>query len=103
MKKNIQIFQNETNIGGEANFTKCIQNLEGEFGADDLYTSTMVAEQVQFLTKYSECCYSWIYNSNIISKRPIPNEYLEEKDYIVGNQLNLLKKIFEILLLVLVY
>lgn len=103
--ENIQIFQNKINIGGEANFTKCIQNLEGEFGAifhaDDLYTPTMVEEQVQFLIKYSECSavstYGFIIdeNSNIISKRPIPNEFLEEKHYVIGNQLNLLKKIFE--------
>lgn len=50
---NIHVYQNETNIGGEANFTKCIQNLEGDFGAvfhaDDFYTPTMIEEQVIYL------------------------------------------------------
>lgn len=103
--ENIQIFQNQINIGGEANFTKCIQNFEGEFGAifhaDDLYTPTMVEEQVKFLVKYPECSavstHGFVIdkNSNIISQRPIPDEFLEEKHYVIGNQLNLLKKIFE--------
>lgn len=51
--KNIQVFQNETNIGGEANFTRCIESLEGKYGAiyhaDDLYDKTMVEMQVRYL------------------------------------------------------
>lgn len=50
---NIHVFQNEANIGGEANFTRCIENMGGEFGAifhaDDLYDSTMVEIQVNYL------------------------------------------------------
>lgn len=50
---NITVFQNATNIGGEANFTKCIKGLEGEFGAiyhaDDLYDVKMVETQVNYL------------------------------------------------------
>jgi len=53
---NIKIFQNEVNIGGEANFTKCIENLEGDYGAiyhaDDIYESTIVETQVKYLTSY---------------------------------------------------
>lgn len=50
---NIQIFKNELNIGGEANFTKCIEGLEGDFGAiyhaDDIYHPKMVETQVKYL------------------------------------------------------
>lgn len=50
---NITVFQNATNIGGEANFTKCIEGLEGHFGAiyhaDDLYDTKMVETQVNRL------------------------------------------------------
>lgn len=49
---NIEVIQNETNIGGEANFTKCLQNGEGAytavFHADDVYCPTIVEEQVHF-------------------------------------------------------
>lgn len=50
---NIFAFQNNSNIGAEANFTECIKGLEGEYGAiyhaDDLYHSSMVEEQVECL------------------------------------------------------
>lgn len=53
--KNIEIFQNKTNIGGEANFTRCIEGFEGKFGAiyhaDDLYDNNMVETQVRCLEK----------------------------------------------------
>jgi glycosyltransferase involved in cell wall biosynthesis len=46
--------QNE-NIGGEGNFTKCIQMATGKytviFHADDIYEPTMLAKQVDFLEK----------------------------------------------------
>ncbi len=52
---NIKVFQNETNIGGEANFSKCINGLEGDFGAiyhaDDIYDSKMVETQVKYLSQ----------------------------------------------------
>ena len=52
---NIQLFVNEKNIGGEANFTKCIEGLEGDYGAiyhaDDIYGVTMVETQVNYLIK----------------------------------------------------
>jgi glycosyltransferase involved in cell wall biosynthesis len=55
----IKVFQNETNIGGEANFTKCIQNAEGKytavFHADDCYMPNMIEEQVAFLEEYTDC------------------------------------------------
>ncbi len=53
--KNIKVFQNEKNIGGEANFTKCIEGLEGDFGAiyhtDDIYHPKMIETQVNYLSK----------------------------------------------------
>lgn len=56
---NIQVFQNELNIGGEANFTRCIQNGEGEytaiFHADDVYLPTMIEKQVSFLEENIAC------------------------------------------------
>jgi len=52
---NIQVYQNKENIGGEANFTKCIEGLEGDYGAiyhaDDIYGVTMVETQVNYLSK----------------------------------------------------
>ncbi len=52
---NIQLFKNEKNIGGEANFTKCIEGLEGDYGAiyhaDDIYESIIVETQVKYLSK----------------------------------------------------
>ncbi len=52
---NIRAFQNSENIGGEANFTECIQGLEGKYGAiyhaDDLYHPLMVETQVKYLSE----------------------------------------------------
>lgn len=98
----IQAFQNEINIGGEANFTKCIENMAGEYSAiyhaDDLYSPTMVEEQVNFLIENS-CCsavatHGFIINedSKVIGERPIPKEFLNPRSYIIGDQLALLKK-----------
>jgi len=53
----IQIYQNKTNIGGEANFTRCIRSGEGEYTAvyhaDDIYSPTMIEEQVAVLESQS--------------------------------------------------
>lgn len=49
----IHIHRNEVNVGGEGNFTRCIQLAEGKytaiFHADDVYEPDMVAKQVAFL------------------------------------------------------
>ena len=51
---NIKVFQNSINIGGEANFSKCIEGLEGDFGAiyhaDDIYDEKIVETQVKYLS-----------------------------------------------------
>lgn len=56
---NIKIFQNEINLGAEQNFNKCIENLEGDFGAlfhsDDVYMPTIIEEQVKFLIEHKDC------------------------------------------------
>lgn len=103
--ENIKLFQNEQNIGGEANFTKCIENLEGDYGAvfhaDDLYLPTMVEEQVRFLEENSSCSavavHSYIIdeNSKIIGMRHIPQEYTQQKNNVIGNQLELFKSVLK--------
>lgn len=49
----IQVLPYQRNVGGAGNFTRCIQLAEGDYMAiyhsDDIYTPTMVAEQVAFL------------------------------------------------------
>ncbi len=102
----IKVFQNETNIGGEGNFNKCIQNLEGEYGAlyhsDDVYEPTIVEEQVKFLLENKECV-AVSTDMNLIdenSKRlyKVPMKaFFENKEFIIiDNQIKMLKKVLEI-------
>lgn len=98
---NINVFQNETNIGGEANFTKCIENMEGKFGAvyhaDDLYSPTMVQEQVEFLQVYRECsavaahAYAINGQSQVTGERSLPKEFRKIPHYIFENEIELFK------------
>ncbi|MCV2401635.1 glycosyltransferase family 2 protein [Marinomonas sp. C2222] len=66
---NIKVYKSEYNIGGEANFTRCIENMEGEFSAiyhsDDVYMSTIVEEQVAVLSKHENVSAVFT-NSNLI-------------------------------------
>lgn len=105
--QNIQVFQNKINIGGEGNFNKCIQNLEGEFGAlyhsDDIYEPTIVEEQVGFLLKRQECVAVSTdmnlidENCNKLQQNVIKGLLLENNNYIiVDNQIEMLKKVLEI-------
>ncbi len=54
----IHIHQNDVNVGGEGNFTRCIKLSTGKytviFHADDIYECDMVAKQVDFLEKTPE-------------------------------------------------
>lgn len=54
----IHIHRHEKNIGGEGNFTRCIQLATGKytalFHADDLYGADMVARQVAFLESHPD-------------------------------------------------
>ncbi|KAB7887409.1 glycosyltransferase [Poseidonibacter ostreae] len=96
----IQVFQNETNIGGEANFTKCIQNMEGEYAAiyhaDDVYMPTIVEEEVKFLINNLDCNsvstsgYEIDDKSIIIGQRFTP---LNLEKYAKFNQIELCTKI----------
>lgn len=99
---NIQVFQNEKNIGGEANFSKCIEGLEGDFGAiyhaDDIYDEKMVETQVKYL---SSCDISAVFvranlidnNSNDMGEQFFPDE-LKDKMY---QQFNF-KQLFSLIL-----
>ncbi|WP_290700162.1 glycosyltransferase family 2 protein [Amphritea sp.] len=53
---NIEVFYNEKNIGGEANFSKCIEHMKGDFSAiyhsDDVYMPTIVEEEVLALLEH---------------------------------------------------
>ena len=56
----IQIHCNSENVGGEGNFTRCIELAEGKytaiFHADDLYYPEMVSKQVSFLESNPNIC-----------------------------------------------
>jgi glycosyltransferase involved in cell wall biosynthesis len=56
----IQIHCNSENLGGEGNFTRCIELAEGKytaiFHADDLYNPEMVSRQVNFLESNPDIC-----------------------------------------------
>jgi glycosyltransferase involved in cell wall biosynthesis len=80
---NIFAFQNKQNIGGEANFTRCIKGLEGKYGAiyhaDDIYHPLIVETQVKYL---SENDISAIFvRANIINEKSeyIAEQYLPEE------------------------
>jgi len=83
----IQVFQNRTNIGAEANFTKCIQNMEGKYSAifhsDDVYLPTMIEEEVKVLEK-NDICAVFVganlidENSNNIGEQFFPRELMSK-------------------------
>ncbi|WP_019556949.1 glycosyltransferase family 2 protein [Thiomicrorhabdus arctica] len=56
---NIELFTRKETVSGEENFNTCIENAEGDYSAifhsDDLYTATMVSEQVAFLQSHPSC------------------------------------------------
>ena len=56
----IKIHHNSENIGGEGNFTRCIELAEGQytaiFHADDLYNPDIVARQVAYLESNPHIC-----------------------------------------------
>lgn len=101
--KNIELYINEKNIGGEANFTKCIQHLEGEYGAvfhaDDIYLETMVAKQVEFLQADSfnvaVATHGYVIDDNeqVVGMRPIPQKYMNFKEYVFTSQVEFLQSI----------
>lgn len=54
----VSVLRNTENIGGERNFTRCIENSAGAytaiFHADDIYTPQMVEKQVAFLERHPD-------------------------------------------------
>lgn len=50
---NLQLYTSDENIGGEANFTRCIRYMEGKYSAifhsDDVYEPTIVEKEVEAL------------------------------------------------------
>lgn len=54
----VHVHRHEKNIGGEGNFTRCIQLAAGKytaiFHADDIYEADMVAKQVAFLESHPD-------------------------------------------------
>jgi glycosyltransferase involved in cell wall biosynthesis len=74
----------QENIGGEGNFTRCIQLAYGDYTAiyhsDDVYTKTMIEQQVTFLEEYREAGAVFTLandidcNSKKIRLRDIPKE-----------------------------
>lgn len=54
----ITLHQNETNLGGEGNFNRCIELASGKYmaiyHADDIYEPDIVARQVSFLEQYGQ-------------------------------------------------
>jgi len=102
---NIEIFANVENIGGEANFEKCIEYMEGEFAAiyhsDDVYLPTMVETQVDFFFSHPECSavathgYKIDRFGNKIGQRFLPKVMRGDKHFIFNSQLALYKRILE--------
>lgn len=56
-KYKVKYYKNEKNIGGEANFTRCIELANGEFIAiyhsDDIYDKEIIARQIEYLNGHS--------------------------------------------------
>jgi glycosyltransferase involved in cell wall biosynthesis len=54
----VSVLSFDTNVGGEGNFTRCLQRAEGDYAAvyhaDDIYEPDMVARQVAFLERHPE-------------------------------------------------
>lgn len=73
----IKIYRNERNLGGEGNFTRCIELAEGEyttiFHADDIYKPEMVRKQVEAFQN----------NDTVVAVSTMA-EYIDEKNNIMG-------------------
>ncbi|OGR46731.1 MAG: hypothetical protein A2021_02220 [Elusimicrobia bacterium GWF2_52_66] len=54
----VRVIRNTVNVGGEGNFTRCLQLADGDYTAifhsDDIYCPKMVEEQVKFLQANTE-------------------------------------------------
>lgn len=90
----IEIITSETNIGAEANFTRCIQGAEGEytaiFHADDVYVPTIIEKQIKAFEKNHELSAVCTHANEInekgfkIGERFIPKEI--KRNQIIDNE-----------------
>lgn len=97
---NFTVFINEENIGGEANFTRCIENMDGVYSAiyhsDDIYMPTMIEEEVKALQNND---ISAVFtnaniidkNDKIINKINIPHEFINKTNYTQISFIELIK------------
>lgn len=88
LNSNVKVFQSPNNIGAEANFTKCIQNMTGVYSAiyhsDDVYSPQIVEKSVSALTSKN---ISAVFTNGIIidgnnkwiRDQPLPKEF-EDND-----------------------
>lgn len=100
----IELHLNETNIGAEANFTKCIMASEGDYTAlvhsDDIYETNFISKSMEVLESSLNCVATFCgsleidSNENIIDKRFLPYElYMNEVTFL--NQKELLSLVFK--------
>ncbi|MAE21962.1 MAG: hypothetical protein CMK92_05975 [Pseudomonas sp.] len=88
----VEYFYNEVNLGAEGNFTRCIQEAEGDFTAifhsDDIYYQSMVEEQIRVLINDSKigavACHAQEINENdeVVGERYIPSILKKEDLYV---------------------
>lgn len=87
--RKITLYTREINIGGERNFSACMEHAEGIysgiFHSDDIYTKTMVSEQVRFLQMHANCgavaTHALVINENneVTGERFVPYEIQNTK------------------------
>ncbi len=90
-KYKIKYYRNEKNIGGEANFARCIELANGEFIAiyhsDDIYDKEIVTMQVEYLINHpnsgavSTLTYHINEKNELIGNYTIPKELLKTNNY----------------------
>ena len=94
--ESISYIRNKENVGAEENFTKCIANAEGDytgiFHSDDIYSPTIIEEQVAAFLKNNVNCVACHANEideegNIIGSRMIPSELRGKLNIIKKNKL----------------
>lgn len=100
----IELYVNETNLGGEGNFTKCIQSAEGDYTAlvhsDDLYEKNFISKSVEVLEASSDCVATFCgaveidLNEKIIGERLLPHE-LTANEVTLLDRDGLLKLVFK--------
>ncbi|MCB9025416.1 MAG: glycosyltransferase [Bdellovibrionaceae bacterium] len=80
----IELSINETNLGGEGNFTKCIENADGDYTAlfhsDDLYNSDILSNAMEIFNENKSVLAIFFHsdlidsNGNRIGSRFLPSE-----------------------------